>query len=125
VKGHLSTIIELERERSDFDDALFLSNLNKFLGRLSTAKTDMNGQSFRKLAILFDLILLPSVADERKEAFSALYHNWAEIQYLMYDFGELATKDPAVLDGIKVRMHLCTFLHLQQVISDQKKVMIS
>ncbi len=37
VKGHLSKIIELERDRKDFDDTLFLSNLNKILGRLSTA----------------------------------------------------------------------------------------
>lgn len=115
VKGHLSKIIELERQRADFNDALFLTNLNRVLGRLSTAKTDMNGQSFRKLAILFESILLPSVAEERKEAFSSLYHNWAEIQFLMYDFGALATSDLFVLEGIKVRMHLCTFLHLQQV----------
>lgn len=116
VKGHLSKIIELERDRKDFDDTLFLSNLNKILGRLSTAGTDMNGQSFRKLAILFESILLPSVANDRKEAFSALYHNWTEIQYLMYDFGELATSEKSVLDGMKARMHLATFLHLQQVI---------
>jgi hypothetical protein len=115
VKGHLSKIVELERERHDFDDVLFLKNLNHHLGRLSTAKTDMNGQSFRKLAILFESILLPCVAEERKQAFSAFYHNWVEIQYLMYDFGELATSDTSILDGVKVRMHLCTFLHLQQV----------
>lgn len=116
VKGHLSKIVELERDRKDFDDTLFLSNLNRYLGRSSTAGTDMNGQSFRKLAILFESILLPCVADDRKEAFSALYHNWTEIQYLMYDFGELVTSDISILAGMKTRMHLATFLHLQQVI---------
>jgi hypothetical protein len=114
VKGHLSRIVELERERKDFNDPLFLSNLNRVLGRLSTAGTDMNGQSFRKLAILFEEILLPSVAETRKKAFASLYHNWTEIQFLMYDFCELATSDKSILDGIKTRMHLCTFLHLHQ-----------
>ncbi len=58
VKGHLATIVELERQRDDFNDAMFLSNLNRVLGRLSTAGTDMNGKSFRKLGILFESILL-------------------------------------------------------------------
>lgn len=115
VKGHLSRIVELERERGDFNDALFLSNLNRILGRLSTAGTDMNGQSFRKLAILFEEILLPSVTEDRKEAFASLYHNWTEIQFLMYDYCELVSSDKSILDGIKTRMHLCAFLHLQQV----------
>lgn len=115
VKGHLARIVELERERSDFNDTLFLSNLNRVLGRLSTAGTDMNGQSFRKLAILFEEILLPCVAASRKEVFASLYHVWTEIQFLMYDYCELATSDTSILDGLKTRMHLCTFLHLQQV----------
>lgn len=115
TKGHLAKIVDLERDRKDFDDTQFLSNLNRYLGRLSTAGTDMNGQSFRKLATLFDKILLPSVAQERKEAFTALFHNWVEIQYLMYDFGALATSETSVLEGIKTRMHLCTFIHLEQV----------
>jgi len=114
VKGHLARIVELERDRKDFNDTLFLSNLNLILGRLSTAGTDMNGQSFRKLAILFEEILLPAVARDRKEAFASLYHNWSEIQFLMYDYCELATSDKSILDGIKTRMHLCTFLHLHQ-----------
>lgn len=117
VKGHLSKIIELERQHPQFNDSLFLLNLNEHLGRLSTAGTDMNGEAHRKMAILFEVIMLPCVAAERREAFSSLYHNWLEIQYLMYDFGELATKDcdPDVINGVKLRMHLCTFLHLQQV----------
>jgi hypothetical protein len=116
LKGHLSTLVDLERKHPQFDDPLFLTNLNKYLSRLSTAGTDMNGQSFRKLAILFNNVLLPSVADDRKNAFAALFRNWNEIQYLMYDFGQLATSDKSILDGMKTRMHLLTFLHLQQVI---------
>lgn len=117
VKGHLATIVELERQRDDFNDAMFLSNLNRVLGRLSTAGTDMNGKSFRKLGILFESILLPSVAERRKAPFSSFFKNWLEIQFFMYDLGELALRncDPSVLDGLKVRMHLCTFVHLQQV----------
>jgi hypothetical protein len=117
VKGHLAVIVELERQRNDFNDALFLFNLNKVLGRLSTAGTDMNGKSFRKLAVLFESILLPSVAEGRRPAFSSFFKNWLEIQFLMYDLGELALQncDPSILDGLKVRMHLCTFVHLIQV----------
>jgi hypothetical protein len=117
VKGHLSKMIDLERERPDFNDGLFLSNLNEHLGRLSTAGTDMNGESHRKLAILFEKIILPCVAEGRTIAFSSLYHNWLEIQFLMYDFGGLVVdeKDSSLLDGVKTRMHLCTFIHLQQV----------
>lgn len=117
VKGHLAAIVELERQRNDFNDALFLSNLNKVLGRLSTAGTDMNGKSFRKLAVLFESILLPSVAEGRRAAFSSFFKNWLEIQFFMYDLGELALRDsdPSILDGLKVRMHICTFVHLQQV----------
>lgn len=117
VKGHLSKIVELERQHPQFDDALFLANLNEHLGRLSTAGTDMNGESFRKLAILFEAILLQCVARDRREAFSSLYHNWSEIQFLMYDFGELSASncDPTVINGVKLRMHICTFVHLQQV----------
>ncbi len=117
IKGHLSKIIELERQHPEFNDGLFLINLNDYLGRLSTAGTDMNGESHRKMAILFDKIILPCVAPDRREAFSSLYHNWLEIQFLMYDFGELATIDcdPSVINGVKLRMHLCTFVHLQQV----------
>lgn len=118
VKGHLSKIIELERERPDFNDGLFLQNLNEHLGRLSTAGTDMNGESHRKMAILFESIMLPCVAADRKVAYSSLYHNWLEIQCLMYDFGELVLHDCdlAVIDGVKRRMHLCTFIHLFQVL---------
>jgi hypothetical protein len=117
VKGHLSKIIDLERDRPDFNDGLFMKNLNEHLGRLSTAGTDMNGESHRQLAILFEKIILPCVAVDRKESFSSLYHNWLEIQFLMYDFGGLAVdeKDSSILDGVKTRMHLCTFIHLQQV----------
>jgi hypothetical protein len=117
VKGHLAVIVELERQRNDFNDALFLFNLNKVLGRLSTAGTDMNGKSFRKLAALFESILLPSIAEGRRAAFSSFFKNWLEIQFFMYDLGELALRncDPSILDGLKVRMHLCTFVHLIQV----------
>jgi hypothetical protein len=118
TKGHLSSLIDLERNHKDFDDTLFLTLLNEHLGRLSTAGTDMTGQSWRKLAILFHNVLLPCVAKNRKEAFQALLHNWNEIQYLMYDFGELATSDNSILAGMKTRMHLLTFLHLQQVTLD-------
>jgi hypothetical protein len=117
VKGHLAVIVDLERQQNDFNDTLFLSNLNTVLGRLSTAGTDMNGKSFRKLAILFRSILLPSVAEGRRAAFSSFFKNWLEIQFFMYDLGELALRDcdPSIMDGLKVRMHLCTFVHLQQV----------
>jgi hypothetical protein len=117
VKGHLSNIIDLERDRADFNDGLFLSNLNEHLGRLSTAGTDMSGENHRQLAVLFEKIILPSVAEDRKKSFASLYDNWLEIQFLMYDFGGLAIdeKDSSLLDGVKTRMHLCTFAHLQQV----------
>ena len=116
VKGHLSKIIELEREHPQFDDGLFISNLSEYLGRLSTAKTDMNGESHRKLAILYDKIILPCVAPARRETFRALYENWLEIQFFMYDFGELAVSDDETIGKIKTRMHVCTFIHLQQVV---------
>lgn len=117
VKGHLSKIIDLERDHPGFDDGLFLANLNEHLGRLSTAGTDMNGESHRKLAILFKKIILPCVAVERRASFYSLYHNWLEIQFFMYDFGGLAIgeSDSTILDGVKIRLHLCTFIHLQQV----------
>lgn len=96
VKGHLSKIIELERETPQFNDGLFISNLNEHLGRSSTAKTEMNGESHRKLAILFKKVILPCVDPDRRKAFRALYKNWLEIQFFLYDFGELAVTDPEV-----------------------------
>ena len=118
VKGHLSKIIELERDNPGFNDGLFMSNLNEHLGRMSTAGTDMNGESHRKLAILFEKIILPCVVADRRESFRALYLNWLEIQFFMYDFGGLASGEshPSLLDKVKTRMHLITFIHLQQVI---------
>lgn len=115
IKGHLSKIVEMERDHPQFNDGLFITNLNEFLGRSSTAKTDMNGESHRKLAILFKEVLLPCVAPDRREAYRALYDNWLEIQFLMYDLGELALTDPVAIGKVKDRMHACTFVHLQQV----------
>jgi hypothetical protein len=115
VKGHLSKIIELERDHPKFNDGLFISNLNEHLGRSSTAKTEMNGESHRKLAILFKKVILPCVAPERRKSFKALYENWLEIQFFLYDFGELVTCDPEVVEKLKIRMHIVTFIHLQQV----------
>ncbi len=33
----------------------------------------------------------------------------------MYDFGELALTDDVIIGKVKTRMHLCSFIHLQQV----------
>lgn len=75
----------------------------------------MNGQSYRKLAVSYVNVILPSVAFERREAFSSLFHNWLEIQALMYDFGNLKVNDFEVMEGVKLRMHICAFLHLHMV----------
>lgn len=113
VKGHLSKIVELERDQPSFDDGLFITNLHKQIGRLSTA--EMNGESFRICAILFREIIEPSVAVERREACVSLLDNWLEIQFFMYEMGELETEDPTIMAGIKTRVHGCCFVHLQQV----------
>jgi hypothetical protein len=75
----------------------------------------MNGQSYRRIAVSYIDVILPSVAEERKEAFSSLFHNWVEIQALMYDFGSLNMIDAGTMEDIKLRMHLSTFMHLHMV----------
>ena len=98
-------MLKLERKRStkDWDDDLFLVNLNLHLQRSSTA--DMKTADWRLLMVKFERIILPSIKTlARKDQMRKFCQLWCELQWIAYLLPAAQRKR-----GVQLRLFYVTF----------------